>query len=102
MIPQFDSTEFLFANSVSSGIEYRITDQGEAVERGIQSLSSTGHSNVSVQTLQSNDCYLLGYNFDSYMDLSQQLFSQRLVLGSTSITTDAMDCCSYFGSLLEM
>ena len=102
VVPQFDSTEFLFANSVSSGIEYRITDDHEAIERGIQSLSSTGHSNVSVQTLQGNDGYVIGYNFDSYMDLSQQLFSQRLVLGSTTITTNPLDCTSYFGSLLEM
>jgi len=102
VVPQFDSIEILFANSVSSGIEYRITDQFEAVQRGIDSLSSTGHSNVSVQTLQSNDCYLLGYNFDSYMDLSQQLFSQRLVLGSTSITTEPMNCLSVFHSLIEM
>jgi len=102
VVPQFDSTEFLFANSVSSGIEYRITDDHEAIERGIQSLSSTGHSNVSVQTLQSNDCYVIGYNFDSYMDLSQQLFSQRLVLNSTTITQEPLDCTSYFGSLLEM
>ena len=102
VVPQFDSTEFLFANSVSSGIEYRITDDHEAIERGIQSLSSTGHSNVSVQTLQGNDGYVLGYNFDSYMDLSQQLFSQRLVLNSTTITTEPLDCTSYFGSLLEM
>ena len=102
MVPQFESTEFLFANSVSSGIEYRITDEGESIQRGIDSLSATGHSNVSTQTLQSNDCYVLGYNFDSYMDLSQQLFSQRLVLASTTITSEPMDCCSYFGSLLEM
>jgi len=101
-IPQFDSTEYLFASSVSSGIEYRITDLGEAVQRGIDSLSATGHSNVSTQTLQGNDSFLLGYNFDSYMDLSQQLFSQRLVLNSTSITTSPMDCVSYFHALLEM
>ena len=101
-IPQFDSTEYLFASSVSSGIEYRITDLGEGVQRGIDSLSATGHSNVSTQTLQGNDSFLLGYNFDSYMDLSQQLFSQRLVLNSTSITTSPMGCQSFFHALLEM
>ena len=102
MPPQFESTEFLFANSVSGGVEYRITDLGEGVQRGIDSLAATGHSNVSTQTLQANDCFMLGYNFDSFMDLSQQLFSQRLVLNSTTITSDPMDCLSLFHSLIEV
>ena len=102
MPPQFESTEFLFANSVSGGVEYRITDAGEAIQRGVDSLAATGHDNVSTQTLQANDCYMLGYNFDSYMDLSQQLFSQRLVLNSTTITSEPMDCLSLFHSLIEV
>ena len=102
MVPQFESTEFLFASSVSGGIEYRITDAGEAVQRGIDSLSSTGHSNVSVQTLQGNDAYVLGMQFDSYLDLSRELFSQRLVLNSTTITTDPLNSQSFFHALLEL
>ena len=101
-VPQFESTEYLFASSVSGGIEYRITDEHEAVERGIQSLSQTGHTNASVQTLTSNDCYVLGMSFDSYLDLSRELFSQRLVLGSTTITTNPLNATSYFHALVEL
>ena len=102
MIPQFESTEYLFANSVAGGIEYRITDAGESIQRGVDSLSATGHSNVSTQTLQSNDAYVLGMAFDSYLDLSRELFSQRLVINSTTISTAPMNAISYFHSLLEM
>ena len=101
-IPQFLSTEYLFANSVSGGIQYQITDEGEAIQRGIDSLSMTGHSNVTTQTLQANNAFLLGMKFDSFMDLSQSLFSQRLIIQDTSVTTAPYDAYSYFHSLLEM
>jgi hypothetical protein len=101
-IPQFLSTEYLFANSVSGGVEYRITDEGEAIQRGIDSLSMTGHTNVSTELLQANNGFLIGMAFDSYLDLSQSLFSQRLVLGDTSVTSAPFDAVSYFHSLLEM
>ncbi len=101
-IPQFISTEYLFANSVSGGIEYTISDESESIQRGIDSLSMTGHSNVSAQLLQANDGFLLGFAFDSYMDLSQSLFSQRLVIGDTSVSSSPFDAVSYFHSVLEM
>ena len=101
-IPQFISTEYLFQNSVSGGIEYVINDEGEAIQRGIDSLSMTGHSNVSTQLLQANDGFLLGFAFDSYLDMSQSLFSQRLVIGDTSVSSSPYDCHSFFHAVLEM
>lgn len=101
-VPQFRSTEYLFANSVSGGIEYKITDIGDAIQRGIESLSASGHSNVSQQTLQANNGFLLGMSFEGFLDLSRELFSQRLVVDSTTITTNPMDAVSYFHSLIEM
>ena len=62
----------------------------------------TGHSNVSTQLLQANDGFLLGFAFDSYLDLSQSLFSQRLVIGDTSVSSSSFDAVSYFHSILEM
>lgn len=101
-IPQFISEEYLFSNSTSQNVTYVINDVGDAVQRGIDSLADSGHSNVSVQTLAANNGWLLGIPFSQYLDLSKQLFSMRLNIASTTITNSPMNAYSMFSTLIEL
>ena len=101
-LPNYVSTEYLFANSTSQNVTYVIRDKGDSIQRGIDALSDSGHTNVSVQNLAANNAFLVGIPFNEYLDLSQQLFSMRLVIDSTTITSAPMNAYSYFSTLLSL
>ena len=101
-LPDYASTEYLFANSTNQNITYVIKDKSDALQRGIDSLSDAGHTNVSIQTLQANNGSIYGIPFGQYLDLSQQLFSMRLNVSSTTITAAAMNAYSMFSTLIEL
>jgi hypothetical protein len=101
-LPSYVSAEYLFANSTNQNVTYVIRDRGDAVQRGIDALTDSGHSNVSVTTLAANDGFLVGLPFSEFLDLSQQLFSMRLNVNSTSITTNPLNAYSVFSTLIEL
>jgi len=101
-VPEYVSSEYLFANSTNQNVTYVIRDKGDAIQRGIDALADSGHSNVSIQNLAANNALILGIPFNEYLDLSRQLFSMRLVLDSTSITTEPVNAYSFFSTLLSM
>ena len=101
-LPSYVSAEYLFANSTNQNVTYVIRDRGDAVQRGIDALSDSGHTNVSVTTLAANDGFIVGLPFSEFLDLSQQLFSMRLNVGSTSITNSPLNCYSVFSTLIEL
>tara|TARA_R100000541_G_scaffold58142_1_gene69036 strand:- start:303 stop:860 length:558 start_codon:yes stop_codon:yes gene_type:complete len=101
-LPKWDSLEYLFANSLQNFITYRITDEDDALRRGLESMESAGHSQVSAKTLKANKGTLYGLDFAEFVDLSQQKFTINLNVNDTSITTNAVDCFMYFNSLLQM
>ena len=101
-VPDFLSTEYLFSNSVNQNITYTIKDRSDAIARGIQALSDSGHHQASIQTLQSRNGFLLGVPFGQFIDLSQQLFSMRLDVTSTTITSTPLSAFSMFSTLIEL
>ena len=80
----------------------RQTDEDDALRRGLESMESAGHSQVSAKTLKANKGTLYGLDFAEFVDLSQQKFTINLNVNDTSITTNAVDCFMYFNSLLQM
>ena len=101
-LPEWDSLEYLFANSMQNFITYRITDRDDALRRGLQSMESAGHSQVSAKTLKANRGVLYGLDFEEYVDLSQQKFTINLKILDASVTTDPFDVFLYFNSLLQL
>jgi len=101
-LPQWDSLEYLFANSLQNFITYRITDASDALTRGIESMDSAGHSMVSAKTLKANKGTIFGLDFAEYVDLSRQVFTINVVVNDASITSSPMDAFCYFNSLLQM
>jgi hypothetical protein len=101
-LPQWDSLEYLFANSLQNFITYRITDPDDALIRGLESMESAGHSQVSAQTLKANRGTIYGLDFREFVDLSQQKFTINLKMNDVGIVTNPMDAFMYFNSLLQM
>jgi hypothetical protein len=101
-LPQWDSVEYLFANSLQNYITYRITDEGDALVRGLASLESGGHSQVRASTLKANNGFIFGLDFGEYVDLSRQKFTINMKLLDASITQNAVDAFLYFNSILQL
>jgi len=101
-LPQWDSLEYLFANSMQNFITYRITDPSDALQRGVDSMDSAGHDMVSATTLKANKGTIFGLDFAEYVDLSRQVFTINVQVNDASITGEPMDAFCYFNSLLQM
>ena len=101
-VPNYVSTEYNFASSTNQNVTYVLFDKADAIQRGLDALTDSGHSNVSIQTLKANNGSILGIPFGQYLDLSNQLFSMKLNLQSTTITSEPMQAMSFFSSLLEL
>ena len=101
-LPDFDSVEYLFANSLQNFITYRITDPDDALLRGLASMESAGHSMVSAKTLKANRGTIYGLDFSEYVDLSSQQFSLNLVVNNSIVTTDPINVFMYFNSLIQL
>ena len=101
-LPLWDSVEYLFANSLQNFITYRITDEGDALERGLASMESAGHSMVSAKTLKANKGTIFGLDFKEFVDLSKQAFTINIKILDSSITQEARDVFMFFNSLIQM
>jgi hypothetical protein len=101
-LPKWESVEYLFANSLQNFLTYRITDEDDALLRGLASLESAGHSQVNAKTLKANRGTIMGLAFDEFVDLSQQSFKINLKIDDTSVTTEPRDVFLFFNTLLQM
>ena len=101
-LPKWESVEYLFANSLQNFLTYRITDEDDALLRGLASLESAGHSQVNAKTLKANRGTIMGLAFDEFVDLSKQSFKINLKIDDTSVTTEPRDVFLFFNTLLQM
>lgn len=102
-LPQFDNVSYLFANSMSNYVTYVVREDSDALSKGLESMESAGHSEVSAKTLKANRGAIYGLSFDEYVDLSQQKFTIQLKLNEDGdITSNPRDMFLYFNSLLTM
>ena len=101
-IPKWDSIEYLFANSLQNFITYTITDEDDALERGLESLESAGHSMVSAKTLKANKGMIFGLDFNEYISLADQKFTVNMKILDSSVTQTPYDAFLQFHTLIEM
>ena len=101
-LPEWDSVEYLFANSLQNFITYRIVDEGDALERGLDSMESAGHSQVNAKTLKANKGTIMGLNFKEYVDLSKQAFTINIKILDSTISQNARTVFMYFNSLIQL
>jgi len=77
--PQFQEVNYGFADSTSQFISYTITDLGDALHKGVESLKRGGANEVNMNAYFANKGYVLGLDFNGeYIDLTQNKFSMNL------------------------
>ena len=77
-VPNLTQTQFLWNDSTNTLISYIIKSNSEVIDRAISSMVDTGKNSLSTQNLANNNGFLLGLDFDSQVDLSNQKFSLQL------------------------
>lgn len=102
-LPQFDNISFLFANSMQNYVTYVIREDSDALSKGLESMESAGHSEVSAKTLKANKGSIYGLSFSEYVDLSTQKFTVQLKLDDAdAISTNPQDLHMFFNSLITL
>lgn len=101
-LPQFDNISYLFANSMQNYVTYVIRDDGDALSKGLESLESAGHNQVSAKTIKGNRGTIMGLAFDEYIDLTQQRFTVEMNLLSDTITGNPFSAYLYFNTMLQL
>ena len=99
-LPELTALQYLFNNATNEFIQYEIKDRAEWTRRAIESFKAVKHSKASLKNLNSNHAFLLGLNFQEFIDLSNQTFSVQLTSGATS--TDPYTAHLYFHSAVEV
>ena len=97
----FKSIQYMFNDSTNQYISYVIEDKDEALEKGVEALVSTGHNGVfNAGRLQRNNNFIVGLNFNGFVDLSNQRFNVQLI--SDIDTVNPYNIYLYFNSLLSL
>ena len=97
----FKSIQYMFNDSTNQYISYVIESKEEALEKGIESLVSTGHNGVfNAGRLQRNNNFIVGLPFNGFVDLSNQRFNIQLV--SDIDQNNPHNIYMYFHSLMSI
>ena len=101
--PQFSEVEYLFNNANNKAVTYPITDEGEAVRRGVQALNEAGGmTTCNADKLAANDGYILGLDFDEFLDLSKQKFTMNIKSDHNAMSAQPRLVYMYFQNMFEM
>lgn len=82
-------------------VTYVVRDDGDAIKKGLESMESSGHDQVSAMTLKANRGTIMGLPFESFIDLSQQRFTVQMKLLSDTITSSPLNAYLFFNTLLQ-
>ncbi len=97
--PRFQEVNYGFADSSSQFISYTITDLGDALHKGVESLKRGGANEVNMSAYHANKGYILGLDFNGeYIDLSSNKFSMNLKSSSSNLPAHLVYL--YFHTLL--
>ena len=103
-IPNWESIQFIFNNSNSEYVSYIIDSEQEALKRAIESMSDTGHDQVSLDKMDTNQNLIHGLSFGGEMiDLSNQKFNVQLnAPGGLNGIANAMVIYLFFHSMVSV
>lgn len=96
-LPQINEINYMFSDSTSNVISYPISDRGDMIQKGLESLRSAGYNGCSAQSLKGNRGFLVGLPFSEYTDLSKNKFSFQV---KTDVAVGTYLCYLYFHSLV--
>ncbi len=97
--PRFQEVSYNFADSTNQFISYTITDLGDALHKGVESLKRGGASEVNMSSYKANKGFVMGLDFNGeYIDLSSNKFSMNLKSNSSNLSPHLVYL--YFHTLL--
>lgn len=85
-IPNINFVDYVYNDSSNSIITYQIKDRIELLDRALEALRNTGKNSASVALLKSNDSFMLGLNFNQFIDFTQQKLSLNMSSNSVNNT----------------
>jgi hypothetical protein len=100
-VPNLTELQYLFNDSTNSLVSYLLRDYEEIVNRGIESMFSTGKNSLSINNLNNNNGFVAGLYFDDYIDLRNQKFNVQLTSGITGGSSSLL-MCLYFHSIISL
>jgi len=84
--PKFQEVNYGFSDSTSQYISYTITDLGDALHKGVESLKRGGANEVNMASYKANKGFVIGLDFNGdYIDLSSNKFSMNLKSSSVNL-----------------
>lgn len=98
-IPNVKELEFLFNDSNFNNITYAMTDLYEMIQRGLESMNSVD-TNSDLNNVEGNQGFIIGLNFNEYVDLSNQKFN--INLESDLSNNNPYQLFIYFHSVINM
>jgi len=101
-IPNWESIQFIFNNSNSEYVSYIIDNQQEALKRAIESMKDTGHNQVSLASMDTEQHLIHGLSFGEMIDLSNQRFNIQLSAPNGISANNPMVIYAFFHSLISL
>lgn len=97
--PLFQEVNYGFSDSTNQFISYTITDLGDALHKGVESLKRGGANEVNMSAYHANKGFIMGLDFNGdYIDLSSNKFSLNLKSSSVNLAPHLIYL--YFHTLL--
>ena len=97
MPPNISRCDFNFNNSTNTYVTYTIRDKVELISRYLDSLSSSGHNQASLNLLSANKGFGIGLSFGEFIDLSRQAFNVQIT--SDVVSDDPYTAVFFFHSI---
>jgi len=101
-LPNLNQIQMLFNSNTSQGVSYEILDKGEMVAGAVAALGDSGHSQCSASKIAVNEGFLIGQNFEEFVDLSAQPFSLNIKHEVSSISTKPIIAYLYFMNIITL
>ena len=101
-LPNLNQIQMLFNSNTSQGVSYEILDKGEMQAGAVAALGDAGHSQVSASKVSVNEGFLIGQNFEEFVDLSAQPFSLNIKHEAPAISTKPRIAYLYFMNLITL
>ena len=98
--PNISRLSYMFNDSFNQFVSYEITDRVEILKRGLEGLSSGMSNSQDLTKISSNESFITGLNWGSYIDLSQQKFNVNI--NSEIVSNEPYIMFMYFHSIINV
>jgi|TARA_R110000796_G_scaffold3381_3_gene13320 hypothetical protein len=99
--PEFSEVSYNFSDSTNQFISYTVTDLGDALHKGMESLKRQAPTSITAQAYSANKGFVLGLDFNGeYIDLSANKFAMNLKSDSTTLGSTPFLVYLYFHTLI--